>query len=309
MHQTGVQPRRARESAPVIAGRPSDHATRAADHPRTAFDRHLVLRLLGGFHLELDAASVPVSRVGQRVLACLALHDRRQPRSALAGRLWPEVGEERASARLRTALWRLPDQPGLLEVGIDQGVALGPDVAVDVEDLVEVARRWVDRPDGVDGEVPSVLTDARELLPDWDDDWVVPDRERIRQLRLHALEELSNRLATEGRFGRAIEIGLALIADDPLRESARRTLIRIHALEGNVHDAIEQFEAYRRIMRDELALEPSPRMDALMDELGLARRRASRSNGTRRNGGPHGGRRDAAVTPTRRGRDGAAAEP
>jgi hypothetical protein len=36
-----------------------------------------------------------------------------------------------------------------------------------------------------------------DLLPAWDDDWLVLERERHRQLRLHALENLSARLSGE----------------------------------------------------------------------------------------------------------------
>ena len=46
-------------------------------------------------------------------------------------------------------------------------------------------------------------------------------------------------------------------------------LIRIYAAEGNVHEAIVQYLAYRDVMRDELGLEPSQQMEALIDELGI----------------------------------------
>ena len=99
----------------------------------------------------------------------------------------------------------------------------------------------------------------------------MPLRERFRQIRLHALELLGVRMAEEGRFGRAVEVSMAVVAEDPLRESAQRVLIRICLAEGNVHEAVARYLAYREIMREELGLEPSPQMDALIDELGVAR--------------------------------------
>lgn len=48
-----------------------------------------------------------------------------------------------------------------------------------------------------------MLMFAGELLPDWCDDWLVVDREQRHQMRLHALEQLSDRLAAAGRPPRA----------------------------------------------------------------------------------------------------------
>jgi len=46
-------------------------------------------------------------------------------------------------------------------------------------------------------------------------------------------------------------------------------LIRAHAGEGNLHEALIQYRAYREVMRDELDIEPSPQMEALAVELGI----------------------------------------
>ena len=44
-----------------------------------------------------------------------------------------------------------------------------------------------------------------DLLPDWYDDWLMIERERLRQLRVHALEQLAERAMREGRYGHAID--------------------------------------------------------------------------------------------------------
>jgi DNA-binding SARP family transcriptional activator len=74
-----------------------------------------------------------------------------------------------------------------------------------------------------------------------------------------------------------VEVSLAVVADDPLRESAQRVLIRIYVAEGNVHEAVARYRAYRETMRDELGLEPSPQMEALIDELGVGPARVVRT--------------------------------
>ena len=235
------------------------------------------LRMLGGFHLTVEGQRIHLPRAEQRLLACLALAERPTARSRLAGRLWPDTAEPRAMARLRTALWRLRQPGRLLLDGSSDEVELGETVAVDVRDLTELARQFLDAPLEATDDRLAELTDAGELLPEWDDEWVAPHRERFRQIRLHALEQLGVRLAEEGRYGRAVEVSLAVVADDPLRESAQRVLIRIYLAEGNVHEAVARYRAYREVMRDELGLEPSPQMEALIDEFGVGSARAVRA--------------------------------
>jgi DNA-binding SARP family transcriptional activator len=177
-------------------------------------------------------------------------------------------------ARLRTALWRLRQPGRLLVDGTSDSVGLGRDVVVDVHELTALVHRFLDAPIDADAPPLSELAGGGELLPEWEDEWLVPQRERFRQIRLHALERLGERFAEEGRFGRAVEVSLAVVADDPLRESAQRVLIKVYAAEGNVHEAISQYLSYRRVMHDELGLEPSPQMEALIDELGIGAARA-----------------------------------
>ena len=106
-----------------------------------------------------------------------------------------------------------------------------------------------------------------ELLPDWYDDWVVIERERFRQLRVHALERLCERLTSERRFTEAVETGLAAVEGEPLRESAHRVLIHAHLAEGNAAEALRQYGVFRGLLRDRLGLEPSGQMDALVRPL------------------------------------------
>ena len=218
------------------------------------------LSLLGGFELSCAGHDVAVSRSGQRLLALLALQARPLERLWVAGTLWIDATEERAGASLRSALWRLP-QPGgtaMVEASTTHRRLAG-DVAVDVDELAARAER--DDPD----LEPSVL--ARDLLPDWYEDWVVLERERLRQLRLHALEALCRRLTQAGRFGAAVQAGLAAVAGEPLRESAHRTLIQAHLAEGNPGEAVRQYHLYRRLLAGELAIEPSAAIRELVRPL------------------------------------------
>ena len=106
-----------------------------------------------------------------------------------------------------------------------------------------------------------------DLLPDWDEDWIVLDRERFRQLRLHALEAECERLSSAGRFGEALEAGLAALDAEPLRDSARRAVVQVHLREGNVVEALRAYYAYERLLAAELGIMPSLAMRRLLGDL------------------------------------------
>src|SRR3712207_8318639 len=100
--------------------------------------------LLGGFAVEPAGAQPGSTLAGlprgvQRLVAYLGLADR-PTRAAVAGRLWPDVPEERAHGSLRSALWRLHQvAPGLVEVS-GGALFLARGVRVDVREFIQWAR-------------------------------------------------------------------------------------------------------------------------------------------------------------------------
>lgn len=226
--------------------------------------RQLRVRLMDGFSVTCSGEPVALPSSAQRLVAFLALQRGCLPRRRVAGRLWLDSTQERANASLRSALWRSrhPDFSLVEATGQDVGLAAG--IAVDARELSLTAHTLIaeSAPLPVDQVDPAPL--AGELLPDWYDDWVLRERDRLRQLYLHALEALCRRLAGLRRYGEAVEAGLMAVHREPLRESAHRTLITVHLAEGNSSEAIRQYESYRAIMRDELGLDPSPQMRDLL---------------------------------------------
>jgi DNA-binding SARP family transcriptional activator len=214
------------------------------------------LEMLGTFDLYLGGRTVALPISAQRLLALLALRERPARRSWLAGTLWPDKGEERAAANLRSTLWRLRRPCIDLVVATGDRLQLDDSIDVDLHRVREVA--WAIMRDGaVDRTaVPEVLL-VGDLLPEWYDDWVLLEQERTRQLRMHALEELCHDLATMGRSAAAVEAGLLAVQCDPLRESAQRALITAYLTEGNRSEAVRQFRRYALLLRSELGIDPS----------------------------------------------------
>ena len=199
----------------------------------------------------------------QKVVVLLGLSDRPLPRSHVASILWPDIEEPRALGNLRSALWRLGSLTGGIVDCPGRFLWLARWLVIDYLSLLGLIKRVMAGLNPDRAEVDRLL-DAQDLLPTSTDDWVILDRERIRQLRLGALERLCETLIREQRLTEAVEVGFAAAASDPLRESAHRALITAHLAIGNRGDAIREYKEYRQLLRCELGVAPSDQMVALV---------------------------------------------
>jgi DNA-binding SARP family transcriptional activator len=189
----------------------------------------------------------------QSLLAFLLLHrDVPQPRQHLAFTFWPDSTEAQALGNLRSSILRLrralPDVDRFLQIDA-QSVRWQPDApfTFDVADL-EAALAQA-------GEATQVgdLAAAREamdtavdlyqgdLLPSCYDDWILPHRDRIRQALLEALEDLIPHLEQGRAYRQAITYAQHLLRLDPLHEATYRSLMCLHALNGDRAGALRAY--------------------------------------------------------------------
>jgi DNA-binding SARP family transcriptional activator len=230
---------------------------------------HIALSLLGGFRVESNDDEIDLPLSAQRLVAFLALSERPMLRPRVAGALWPDTVDRRARANLRSALWRLGALTGPLVDSRGTHLTIADAVTVDVRDMCARAQAIVGGEglardaDCAQPEGSAVLLFTADLLPDWYEDWVLIDRERVRQVRLRALEGLCERLAGLGRYPEAVEVGLAAVAADPLRESAHRALIRVHVREGNHGEALRQYRLCCKLLAG-LSIGPTDQTRDLM---------------------------------------------
>src|SRR4051812_10578257 len=242
---------RAREVLPVT--QPMESTLRRTGTPAR-------LSLLGGFSLVVDGSAVTLPIHAQRVLAFVSLAQPLQAptaRAPLAERLWGEASADRSHASLRTALWRIRQADPHLVGASRETVWLDEAVQVDVRRCVAQARRLL-AADGDLGPDDTDITDLRgELLPRWEDDWLLLERERVRQVQIHALEALARRLSALGRHFDAMDAAFAAIDGEPLRESAHAALIDIFIAEGDWVQAHRQLDHYSSLLWSELGMRPS----------------------------------------------------
>ena len=222
----------------------------------------LRLQLLGTFMLVREGGRVAVPSRAQRLLAFLALNGP-TPRPVIMGALWPNLGEQHARGCLRTMMWRLNrDEPRLFGPAGDT-LVLRPEITVDTHAFTDSARGLLQGSFSAAAKC-AVLGIPGDLLPGWCDDWVIFERERLRQLRLHALDALASRVAADGRYADALETAIESARLEPLRESAHRTIIAIHLAENNVAEALRHYELFRELLGTELGIKPSPELTGML---------------------------------------------
>jgi DNA-binding SARP family transcriptional activator len=247
------------------------HQTRTvstADRP-TSSNQDLAavqLELVRGFTLRRGRQLLPVAASAQRLVALLAVQDRPVLRLHAATTLWPDSSEERSSASLRSALWRLrANEPSAVEVTADQ-LRLSDTVAVDLRHITQRAHRILHLSGDCTAEDLDYRWYSGDLLPGWYDEWVLAEREQFRQLRLHALEAVSGRLISVCRYGEAVDAALLAVREDPLRESAHRALVGAFLAEGNLREALVQYAHFRDSLHKELRVEPSQQFRQMIQD-------------------------------------------
>lgn len=222
------------------------------------------LQLLGGFSVTDRHGPIDLPASVTRLVAFLAIQGRPSERVHTAICLWMDKPESRAQANLRSCLWRL--RQARIQLVCCSATHLWLDTAVSV-DLHQIRRAGDDLMAGhsIDPLTIDLTSLCAELLPAWYDDFVQIEREQLRQLRLHTLEQLADQYRRAGVWGRALRLALTAVACDPLRESAHRMVMAIHLDEGNVSEALRQYDTLAALLAEELGIAPSGAAREMID--------------------------------------------
>jgi DNA-binding SARP family transcriptional activator/tetratricopeptide (TPR) repeat protein len=246
--------------------------------------------------LKLSLLGIPEVRLGSRQLAFrtrkvqallvyLALEPGFHSRDKLIALLWPDADQSKGRGNLRMALARLRDDleeaSSVLLIQRDaigiQTHALNLDVqvletafnqagsqagnqagAVDLEEQL-VAAVQLFRGDLLEG---FYLGDAPEF-----DDWLVAEREVIRDRIDALLERLTALQRQSGKLTAALETAQRRIRLEPLNEAAHRQVIELHLAGENRSAALEAFHACAKLLQRELGLEPDAQTQSLLGRI------------------------------------------
>lgn len=240
----------------------------------------LQIRLFGGFSLQYGGEQIyAVSRIRlQAFLAFLALHASTPLlRQQVAFTFWPDSTEGQARNNLRKTLFDLRQALPAAEQFLRSDAhtlhwrADGP-FSLDVTTFDEL----IDKASSTEANNPtlarSILDEAvalygGDLLPGCYDEWITPERERLRQAYCQALDRLM-RLAEDGSDYRAgIAYANRLLLRDPLRESTYRRLMRLYAFRGDRASALRVYHTCVSQLQQELGVEPGEEIQAAYERI------------------------------------------
>lgn len=239
----------------------------------------LRLRLFGSAIVDCEGDTIEIGQASTPIVSYMVLErDRPVSRVELAGAIWPERTDARARRCLSTALWRLKAHPALahlLDTSNHESIRLNRR-RVPWIDVIGFERRISNllriAPDDFTrvqyrqlGAAIALYRD--DLLRTSDFEWVLLERQRLRNLYLDGLQHLTLVADALGDSTSALHHGRRFAALEPLREDAHRLLMRLYAASGNRAKAIEQYRICEGELSTELNVDPTAETRALFESL------------------------------------------
>ncbi|NIO71040.1 MAG: AAA family ATPase [Anaerolineae bacterium] len=246
---------------------------------------HLSVRLFGPLEVALDGQEVTAfkSDKARALLAYLVVEaERPHRREKLAGLLWPEWPERTARANLRRVLANLrlaiadhQAAPPFLHIS-RQTIQFNSasDAWVDVTAFIELLEAKGDLQ-----QLIGQLEEAVELyrgdflegfsIPDSSafEEWALLNRERFRRLVMVALHRLARCHEQRGDYESALRHAWRQVELEPWQEEGHQQVMRLLALSGQRGAALAQYETCRRLLAEELGVEPAAETTRLYEQI------------------------------------------
>lgn len=229
-------------------------------------------RLLGSLKITLDGDNVTNHIPGGKaklLLAYLILSSEApQIRKRIAFDFWPDSTDKQALSNLRKLLHDLlgnVPQLGRYLTVTPMDIQWNPELphGSDVREFERAA---------ANGQTLDELRRAEalyggDLLPGFYDEWLDEKRELLSQTYQNVLGKLIAAAESRRDYPSAILYTNKLLMRNKLREETYRTLMRLHALNGDVPSAERTYRQLRGMWQDELGIKPSEETSQWMERL------------------------------------------
>ena len=246
---------------------------------------YLSLCLLGPFQVTLDGEAVTgfASDKVRALLAYLAVEaDRPHRRDTLVGLLWPEWPDQAARNSLRNALANLRGvigdryaAPPFLRITRETiQFNTDSDAEMDVNAFTELLEAESSPQQAMGPLEEAIGLYQGDILEGFHvkdsapfEDWCSLMRERLHRQALTALHQVAGYYEGRREYEQACAYAWRQVELDPWQEEAQGQLMRVLALRGQRSVALAQYETCRRLLDEELGVEPGEETTRLYEQI------------------------------------------
>ena len=256
-------------------------ASKADPGPSGNSNEAIEIRLLGPMQIRIGG--IEMNLLPRKTRALLAYLIVRRgvaiPRESLAGLFWGGRSEDQARASLRQSLSLIrrafgPVADSVLTATRESVTFSNRDIGLDLDDLVRLGER-----DDIENLSLAVDLARGELLEGMSlgeppfEQWLLTERENLRQRVAAALDRLARLLEKDGRLDEAIAYAQRYLSQNPTDETKHRTVMRLYMAQRRHDMALAQFEQCRCRLEADLGVEPDAETTELWQRARSERKR------------------------------------
>ena len=245
----------------------------------------LRISLLGPIQVMVSGTPVTgfKSNKVRALLAYLAMEaDKPHRRQFLAGLLWPNWPEREALSNLRYALSdlrraigdRQATPPFLIISRSSIQFNTTSDYCLDASSFINSTRTEKSAPTFIEEQEKAVGLYRGSFLEGFSvddspafDEWTLLTRERLAQQASVTLHTLADFYEERGEYEKAQSHAWRHLELEPWAESAHQLLMRVMALSGQRSTALAQYETCRKLLKEELDVEPSEETKKMYEQI------------------------------------------
>src|SRR5262245_12710460 len=245
----------------------------------------LEIGLLGAFQLRLGGQPIELPGRRERALLAYLAMPAGEPRSRdkLSGMLWSERGDKQARDSLKQAVLKLRKaldgaQPAPLQSDRDFVTLDRTAVLVDAAEFERLIQAGT--PDAIAQAAALYrgdLLDGFEVRDPAFEEWLLIERQRLRDLARRAMARLLDDRMAEGAYDQAAALAHRLLMLDPLHEAAHRALMLVYAEQGQTALALRQYQQCRDALQRDLGVSPETETDNLYRSIQEGRSRSGQT--------------------------------
>ncbi len=244
----------------------------------------LTINLFGGIAVTQNGNPLPklISCKADILLAYLAQEQRSHSRESIATLFWDDQSQKQSLSNLRTLLSSLRKHAGDYLIITRKTIALNPekeiwiDTAVFQQNLSLAQEIWPDKQAIIKMEEALALNqgeflDGVHVRNSFElESWMQNTRDQLNHQAVEARQTLIDTYLQQGQYRAGIQHAAVLLQADSLNEAAHRQMMTLLARNGQRSAALEQYEACRRNLKEELGVEPEDETRVLAQRIELA---------------------------------------